>query len=52
MIVIIWHVLANGVDYQDLGGDYFDRRDATVDTRRHIAALQRLGHTVTLTPAA
>lgn len=52
MIVIIWHVLANNVPYDELGADYFDRRDATVETRRHVAALRRLGHDVTLTPAA
>lgn len=52
MIVIVWHVLANGVDYDELGGDYFDRRDTTAETRRHIAALQRLGHTVTIDTAA
>jgi len=52
MIVIVWHLLANGVDYDELGGDYFDRRDTTAETRRHVAALQRLGHTVTLDTAA
>ena len=52
MIVIIWHVLADNVDYNDLGGDYFERRDPSIELRRHVAALQRLGHTVTLTPAA
>ena len=52
MIVIIWHVLANGVDYDDLGGDYFERRDPTIEIRRHIAALERLGQHVTLNPAA
>ena len=50
MIVIIWHVLANNVDYSELGGDYFERRDTIAETRRHVAALQRLGHTVNLTP--
>ena len=52
MIVIIWHVLANNVAYDELGADYFDRRDSAADTRRHVAALRRLGHDVTLTPAA
>lgn len=52
LLVIIWHVLANGVDYTDLGADFFDRRDASVETRRHVAALERLGHTVNLSPAA
>lgn len=52
MIVIIWHVLANGVPYDELGGDYFDQRDTTTETRRHVNALRRLGHDVTLTSAA
>ena len=52
MIVIVWHVLANGVPYDELGADYFDRRDTTAETRRHVNALRRLGHDVTLTPAA
>ena len=52
MIVIIWHVLANNVAYDELGGDYFDRRDTAAETRRHVADLRRLGHDVTLTPAA
>jgi transposase len=52
MIVIIWHVLANNVDYDELGGDYFERRDPTIEIRRHVAALQRLGQHVTLNPAA
>jgi transposase len=52
MIVIIWHVLANNVAYDELGGDYFDRRDANVEIRRHVAALQRLGQHVTIKPAA
>jgi len=52
MIVIIWHVLANGVPYDELGADYFDRRDTSAETRRHVNALRRLGHDVTLNPAA
>ena len=52
MVVIIWHVLADNVDYQDLGGDYFERRDPTVEIRRHVSALERLGQTVTVNPAA
>ena len=52
MIVIIWHVLANHVAYDELGGDYFDQRDTAAETRRHVNALRRLGHDVNLTPAA
>lgn len=53
LIVIIWHILANGVDYQDLGDDYFDRRhDAAARQRHLVRELEKLGHTVTLEPAA
>jgi transposase len=52
LVVIIWHVLGNGLDYHELGGDYFERRDQQAEIRRHVAALRRLGHDVTLAPAA
>ena len=52
MIVIIWHVLANHVPYDELGADYFDHHDTAAETRRHVNALRRLGHNVNLTPAA
>ena len=53
MVVMIWHVLADNVDHHELGGDYFDRPiDTTAQTRRLVAQLERLGHTVTLTPTA
>jgi transposase len=46
-----WHMLTNGELYQDAGSDYFTRRDPTRATRRLIAQLERLGHTVTLQQA-
>jgi transposase len=54
LIVIIWHVLATGKPYDDLGADYFTRRqDPDKEARRLIAKLEALGHRVTLeTPAA
>lgn len=53
MLVIIWHVLANEADYDELGADYFERRnDAAAQTRRLVRQLEKLGHDVTLTPAA
>jgi transposase len=53
MLVIIWHMLANDTDYVELGADYFERHVNTeAQTRRLVAQLERLGHTVTLTPAA
>jgi transposase len=53
ILVIVWHLLANGCDYEDLGGDYFARRtDAEARTRYLIRQLHALGHQVTLEPAA
>jgi transposase len=47
-----WHTLTTGELYNDLGGDYLARRDPDRQTRRLVAQLERLGHTVTLTKAA
>ena len=53
LIVIIWHVLATGQPYGELGEDYFTRRqDPERETRRLIARLEALGHAVTLGSAA
>ena len=53
LLVIIWHVLATGKPYDELGADYFTRRqDPERETRRLIARLEALGHQVTLQPAA
>jgi transposase len=53
ILVIIWHVLATGKPYDELGGDYFTRRlDPERETRRLIAKLEALGHRVTLEEAA
>ena len=53
IICACWHMLTTGETYRDLGGDYFRRRDPERQTKRLIAQLERLGHTVTLQkPAA
>jgi transposase len=53
MLVIIWHVLAGGASYHELGSDFFARRlDPERETRRLIARLEALGHQVSLQPAA
>jgi transposase len=53
LLVIIWHVLATGKPYDELGEDYFTTRlDPERETRRLIAKLEALGHTVSLQPAA
>ena len=48
MLCACWHMLTNGELYADLGGDYFARRDPERTTRRLVAQLERLGHSVTL----
>jgi transposase len=53
LAVIIWHILATGKPCHELGAGYFTRRlDPERETRRLIAKLEALGHTVTLQPAA
>jgi transposase len=53
LLVIIWHVLATGTPYDELGEDYFTTRlDPERETRRLIAKLEALGHAVSLQPAA
>jgi hypothetical protein len=53
LVVSIWHVLALGVEYVELGADHFDRRiDTAAHTHRLVRQLELLGHRVTLEPAA
>jgi transposase len=52
ILVIAWHLLTDDCDYQDLGGDYFVRRDADRARQRAVAQLQALGYQVTLQPLA
>ncbi len=51
ILCAIWHMLTTGELYNDLGGDYYARRDPQRQTRRLLAQLERLGHTVTLQEA-
>jgi transposase len=50
IICACWYVLSTGELYNDLGGDYFQRRDPERQTRRLVAQLERLGHHVVLEP--
>ena len=52
ILVIAWHLLTEDCDYQDLGGDYFVRRDTDRQRQRAVAQLQALGYQVTLEPVA
>lgn len=54
MLTAIWHMLKNGVEYQDLGADHFARRDRTKAILRLVSRLNDLGCNVAITaqPAA
>jgi transposase len=53
ILVIAWHLLTTNTDFDDLGGDYFNRRSNPDRRRDHlIGQLQQLGYSVTLRPAA
>jgi transposase len=52
IISACWHLLTTGELYREAGGDYFAQRDPQRATRRLVAQLERLGHTVTLQQAA
>ena len=48
MIIAIWHILADGESYKDLGYDYFDQRDKDALARRMTRRLEALGYKVTI----
>jgi transposase len=53
MIIIVWQVLANDGDYQDLGADFFEKRQNHQARQRYLVKeLEKLGHEVELKPAA
>ncbi|MEA2128230.1 MAG: transposase [Solirubrobacteraceae bacterium] len=52
ILIAYWHMFTTGETYRDLGGDYYQRRDPERHTKRLVAQLQRLGHTVTLQQTA
>jgi len=52
MLRTAYHILADGVVYQDPGSDYYDRKYAERVRRRAVQMLERQGYQVTLQPAA
>jgi len=48
MLVMVYHVLQNRTRYQELGGDYFDRRNVAKQRKRLIRQLESLGVKVTV----
>jgi transposase len=52
MLTAAWHMLRDGVEYQDLGGDYFVQRDKSKVAGRLVRRLQDLGYEVDIKTAA
>lgn len=50
MLTAAYHMLKNGVEYQDLGADHFTRRDRSKAIQRLVHRLNDLGCDVQLTP--
>ena len=50
ILIAIWHMLTDNVDYHDLGGDYFTKHDPARAVRRIIRQANALGLTVRFDP--
>jgi transposase len=50
ILVIAYHMLRDGTEYQDLGGDYFDKRNKAQLQRRLVKRLEALGLQVAVQP--
>lgn len=52
ILVCAYHMLKKDEPYKDLGADWLARRNQEAHTRRLVAQLERLGHTVVIDPVA
>jgi transposase len=50
ILTAVWHLLTDDVDYHDLGGDYFTKRNPEAAMRRIIRQANALGFTVRFDP--
>lgn len=48
IFTIAFHMIDRGTEYQDLGADYFDRRNPQALARRLLKRLERLGYQVSI----
>jgi transposase len=48
ILIIAYHLIKNGQTYQDLGSDYFDRRNSATTAKRMVHRLEQLGYKVSL----
>jgi transposase len=52
LLVIIYHVLTEEKDYEELGGNYFDERSRQAVEKQLVRRLENLGYQVSLTQTA
>ena len=52
ILEIAFYIMRDGVTYDELGADYFDRRHSEQAVRRHVSQLEALGFHVTIEKAA
>jgi transposase len=52
ILEIAYYIMRDGVTYDELGADYFNRRHADQAVRRHVRQLEALGFHVTIEKAA
>ena len=50
ILVAAWHVLSNGVPYEDLGADWFQKRRPEAHVRRLARQIEALGYRVAIEP--
>jgi transposase len=51
ILVICYHIIKRKVPYQELGGDYFDKRRPEATAKRLMKRLEQLGFNITVEPA-
>jgi transposase len=52
LLVIIYHLLSEDKDYEELGGNYFDEWDRQAVQKRLVRRLEKLGYQVKLEPSS
>jgi transposase len=52
LLVVVYHVLSEETDYQELGGNDFDERDPQAVQKQLVRRLEKLGYDVTLAPTS
>jgi transposase len=50
ILIAVWHMLTDDVDYAELGGDYFARLDPELAMRRIVRQANALGFTIRFDP--